>query len=239
MFMSVEPTPYDLKWQMFGIPIRIHPTFWLIAVWFSWSLADLGLQFVLIGMACMLVSLLAHELAHALMFGYYGMRSVIFCYCFGGLAIPEGQLPVRSQRIAVMLAGPCANFLIAGIVWSSNQLEPWAGNNPYTVVIYLILFSINLFWGLLNLLPVHPLDGGQVSRELWIKSQGRSGMVSALKMSIAVAAGFAAYSLACHFNVIPSSVTPWWLRPGLFAGIMFAILAIQNYFQLQNQRQRP
>ena len=71
--------------------------------------------------------------------------------------------------------------------------------------------------GLLNLMPVWPLDGGQVSRELWMKYRPYGGLVASLRMSMAVAIAFSAYAVGCEFDLIPRDFTVWWLRPGLFA----------------------
>lgn len=231
--MSLQRTPYDLNWRMFGIPVRVHPTFWLVSAVFAWPHADRGIAFWLVGIACMFVSLMAHELGHALMFRCYHMDSGILLYSFGGLTIPDGRLPQRSWRIIVTLAGPFANFLLLGIVWGSNYVEPWARKNEYLWVVYWIMFSINLYWGLLNLLPVFPLDGGQISRELWLKYRPDSGLVNSLQMSFLFAIGFAAYAIGCHYNLIPPDWLIPWLRPGIFAGILFIILAVENYSQLQ------
>ena len=234
--MNLQRTPFDLNWRMFGIPVRVHPSFWLIAALFAGSLLKFGIHLWLIGIGCMFVSLLAHEMAHALGFQFFGTQSSILCYSFGGLTFPEGRLPLRSQRIAVTLAGPFANFAIAGLVWASNAIEPWALTSDVTVTIYWVLFSINIAWGILNLLPVHPLDGGQVSRELWVKFQGAKGLTASLQMSFVVAIAIAGLAFACEFKLIPPGWIPPELQPGLFAGLLFALLAAQNYVDLRNQR---
>lgn len=238
MFFNIQPTPYDVRFRVLGIPVCIHPSYWLVSALFAWSLAKLGIQFWFIGIGCMFLSLMVHELGHALMFRYYGVASVIFLYSFGGLAIPEGRVPKRSQRIIVALAGPTANFLLAGLVWGSNYIEPWTVN-LYALVIFSILFSINLYWGLLNLLPVWPLDGGQVARELFQKYNSRDGLVKSLQLSVAVAIAFVIYALACEFELIPLEFISSLFRPGIFAAVIFAMLAFQNYTELQNTRRMP
>ena len=235
MLMNMQRTPFDLNFRLFGIPVRVHPSFWLIAAFFAWPLADRGIPFWFLGVGCLFVLLILHELGHALMFRCYHMGSVILLYSFGGMAIPEGRLPVRSWRIIVTLAGPMANFLLSGLIWGSNFVEAWAPTNDYTRIIYFYFFWVSLYLGLLNLLPVYPLDGGQISRELWMKSQPRMGLINSLRLSMIVAIAFAVYAFACHFNVIPPELLVPWIRPGIFAGILFAILAVENYVEIQNQ----
>jgi stage IV sporulation protein FB len=233
--MSLQPTPYDLNWRMFGIPVRVHPSFWLIALLFSWDAMQIGVQFLLLGIACMLASLLAHEMAHALMFRFFRVDSSIICYSFGGLTIPEGRLRNGVQSIMVTLAGPLTNLAIAGALWCSDRIEPWA-TTRLTVFLFLTLFYINLGWGIMNLLPVWPLDGGQVSRTVWLMIDRRQGVIASLTLSVVAAGAIAAFSFACSFNVIRPDWDFLGLRPTLYVGILFAILAVQSYMELQNQR---
>ena len=51
---------------------------------------------------------------------------------------------------------------------------------------------INLFWGLVNLLPIFPLDGGQIARNLMTSWWGRTGLRQSLVLSIIVS-GLAAF----------------------------------------------
>lgn len=234
MLGTIQPTPYDLVFRLFGIPIRIHPTYWLISLLF---VMQTHISFWPILLGCMFLSLLLHEMGHALAFRYYGMYSHIVLYSFGGYAMPEGRLPVRMQRIVVTLAGPFTNFLIVGIVFGTNYVQPWEHIN-YIGIAYDVLLFINLFLGLVNLLPVFPLDGGQISREIWLKYRPGMGVIYSLRMSLIVAIAFSAYAFGCHFDLIPRSWTIYWLRPGLFAAILFAILAVMNYQQLQYETRR-
>jgi Zn-dependent protease len=232
--MTLQPTPYDLRWRMFGIPARVHPSFWLIAALFTWPLTQLEFTFLFVGIGSIFLSVLVHELAHAIAFAAFGARSAIILYSFGGLTIPEAGLRQRSARIVVSLAGPFSNFLLIGLLWASDRLVPWALSSLYAFVAFQLLIAINLFLGILNLLPVWPLDGGQVSRELWMASDPRGGRVRSLRMSMIVAIAFAVFAIACEFRLVPTSIVPGELQPGMFAGIMFGLMGAQNYFELRN-----
>jgi stage IV sporulation protein FB len=234
--MLIEPnrTPYDVHFRIFGIPVRIHPLYWLIAALFAFPPRPLPVLFWPIGIAILFLSLMVHELGHALMFRNYGVRSNIVLYGFGGLAIPDRSLRKRSQRIIVSLAGPFAGFLLLGAVWASNKVEPWALASEYTLYIYLQLFFINLYWGLINLLPVYPLDGGRVSEEVCTYYRPHNGLIIALKISLVVAASYAVYSILVEYRVIPPlAVGDLVLPGGIFAGVLFGLLAYSNYEMLQ------
>ena len=223
MLGDVAPTEYDLRFTIFGIPVRVHPFFWLLAAFIVWDGVGGRLELVAVGIACIFVSVLIHELGHATLAMAYGWPPRIVLYHFGGLAIFEptyGYSPARS--ILISLAGPGAGFALYGVVWGIDfylhQTQSVLLLQPAVFVAIYFLKWINLYWGLLNLLPVYPLDGGQVSRSLftWFKRSG--GISESLKLSMITGGGMAAYFLINH---------QW------FIGILMASLAASSYQQLQ------
>jgi hypothetical protein len=56
------------------------------------------------------------------------------------------------------------------------------------------LLYVNIFWGLVNLLPVYPLDGGQICQQLLLVNGSRDAMLP-LKISMITAGGVAIYAL--------------------------------------------
>ncbi|HLW64778.1 MAG TPA: site-2 protease family protein [Gemmataceae bacterium] len=240
MFLEPNETPLDLKWRMFGIPVRVHPLFWLVAVGMGWNMVELGIAYLLIWVACVFVSILVHEMGHVVMAKLFGARGYIILYAFGGLACDLGQYLNRWKRIAIALAGPGAGFLLYGAVYGLDSLIDWraqfaAASGKYLFFAIQDLEWINLAWGLMNLLPVWPLDGGHVSRDLWTWVLPRNGVRYSLIMSIIVAALVAVNALLDHFKgwhipYIPSG--------GWYVGILFAVLGINNIIQLQFESSR-
>src|SRR5438045_291862 len=112
--MEPTSTPYDLRWRMFGIPVRVHPMFWLVSVIMGANAFSQGVQYLLLWVGCMFISILIHELGHVLMGQAFGAYGHIVLDGFGGLAVGSNQLDVRWQRIAVCFAGPLAGFLFLG-----------------------------------------------------------------------------------------------------------------------------
>src|SRR5512142_1497159 len=122
LFQSPPPTPYDLRFNLAEIPVRVSPTFWLIAILFGISGSLLLLP---IWVLVVFVSILIHELGHAFAFRRYGQRSRIVLHFAGGLTIPEpvswgstyanvGLTP--NQQIFISIAGPGAGFLFAALI---------------------------------------------------------------------------------------------------------------------------
>jgi Zn-dependent protease len=98
------------------------------------------------------------------------------------------------------------------------------------------LIWINLFWGLVNLLPVYPLDGGQVSRDLFTAAIPDSGLKVSLIVSMVVA-GILVVNAAVkewgHYTLIP-----YLPAGGRYTVFLFAMLGIQNFAELQQSRFR-
>src|SRR5262249_35752282 len=185
-----------------------------------------GFVHLLIWIGCVFISILVHELGHVFMGRFFGTDGHIVLYSFGGLAIGSNQLGNRWQRIAVCIAGPLAGFLLLAVIFlglgvSNPELarmgvesikyvfdlpiDQDAFHFPPTLADKTIqyLVWINLFWGLLNLMPIWPLDGGQISRDLFSAFLGNNGVRVALRLSVVVAALLALQSLAATYGKAP------------------------------------
>jgi stage IV sporulation protein FB len=231
-------TPYDVNFRLFGFPVRIHPLFWLGAALLGANTLNDGLHFMLIWIAVVFVSILVHELGHAIAFRRFGSDSHIILWMFGGLAVPYSGVTGRWRRIVVALAGPVAGFLLCGIVYGSNKLTGWGSpaNGKPVAYLWFALVFVNLIWGIFNLFPVFPLDGWHVSSELCDSKWPTRGLRVSLKISIAVAVAVAAYSLLCEFAGRPGELLgdiPWWARGTFYTAILFVILGVQSYLLLQ------
>ncbi len=247
MFVSQQlpPTRYDLRFSMGGIPVRVHPSFWLIAILFG---ASGNLLLLPIWVLVVFVSILIHELGHALAFRRYGQRSEVLLYFGGGLTIPEpvywgsGYANVgltANQQIFISLAGPGAGFLFAALVIAAvlgtggtagiDRLLgfiplPLSAALPFGGIVLTALVSmllwVNVFWGLINLAPVYPLDGGSVARNLFLQVDPVDGVCKSIWLSVIVGALIALVGLF-YLNV--------------FVALLFGLLAFQSYQSLQHR----
>lgn len=174
--------------HIFGIPVRFDYRWfvvfvlsvWLIAVnlaqggmWVgSYRLLPLSATaawlLAIITTLGLFLSVLGHELSHALMGRAEGIEiEEIVLHPFGGLARlrDEPDSPGAEFRIAV--AGPAASFLFGAI---SFVLMLPAMMSGYTIAggVLLLLCAGNLLLAIFNLFPGYPLDGGRVLRAiLW------------------------------------------------------------------------
>jgi stage IV sporulation protein FB len=239
VFFEPNETAYDLRWRMFGTPVRVHPMFWLIALVLGYDgTIRLGIGFVLAWVACVFVSILLHEFGHVWMGRLFGSHGHIVLYSFGGLAIGSNQLSRRWQRILVLLAGPGIQLLFWVILWLGGIrllfFVPQASRNPAAFVL-LMLMKINLFWPILNLLPIWPLDGGQVTREVCQAILPERGTAISLGISMVVSGVLAAHALMSSQG---KPLLPYVPEFGMFTAFLFAMFCVSSFSALQAENER-
>ncbi len=204
---------------------------------------SIGLMLILWTLA-VLLSVLVHEFGHAMAFRSFGVESDVVLYHFGGLAIPQRSFGYAAGRqswhepkkqLVISTAGPVAQLLLAVIVGAIFYVGGFAVPNPLpirglnflhkgqlpTLPLYAFEYSLifsSVWWALLNLLPIYPLDGGQISREMFNLANPNQGIRYSLILSVVVAGIVAVYGFT-HNDT--------------FMGIMFALLAYSSYMTLQ------
>jgi Zn-dependent protease len=248
VFFDPGETQFDLRFRLFGTGVRVHPMFWVISAALGWpgdpqGLGSMFLPLLLIWIACVFVSILVHEMGHVLAGRLFGSHGHILLYSMGGLAIGSSALDRRGQRIAVYAAGPAAGFLLLALVWGGVNLSGVTdrGLPLLARVAYRDLIWINLFWGLLNLLPIWPLDGGQISRDVLTGLAPARGVYLSLGISTVVAALLAAHALATYFSPAYRERLPEYLlgTGDLFLALFFGMMALSSFAALQHlERQR-
>ena len=250
-FAEPASTPYDLNFRLLGVRVRVVPWFWLVAMLLGWNLTRVGDQqamYLTLWIAAVFLSILIHEMGHALAMRYYGIDSYIILYQFGGLAVPDrhsssmgygsrskGEDPI--SQIVISAAGPAGQLSLALAIVLVLRLTGFAlrfevpyleyvisvreGTPIDSVPLEFVLFFfilISVLWALLNLLPVYPLDGGQIVRNIFGLFHPVAGIQYSLILSVITAAGVDLYGFS---------------RQAPFLGIMFALLAYSSFQVLQ------
>jgi Zn-dependent protease len=247
VFAEPEPTQFDLRWRMLGTHVRVHPLFWLVSALFGSNLLQMGegtkgLAFLVLWILCVFVSILVHEFGHVLVGKLFGSAGYIILYGMGGLAVGSSDLRNRWKRVAVFLAGPMAGFVLLLLAWFLWIKSGSLSTSLAFRAILLFLLEINLFWGLMNLLPIWPLDGGRVSREVCAWLAPSKGTRAALLISIVAAAVIALNSLSLELAKRPLPLIehiPFLAGFGdYWIAIFFGYLAVMNYQAMMMERPR-
>ena len=152
-----------IRFTLFGIPVVVQPFFWIsLLILGARAGADTSteifeiLLFVLAGF----VSILVHELGHALTAKAYGANTAITLEAFGGYAAYSGVVMNRLKSFLITAAGPAIQITLGiGVLLLLRALPQMSENGEYFLENLMI---ISFFWAILNLLPVLPLDGGQM-----------------------------------------------------------------------------
>ncbi|MBL8097647.1 MAG: hypothetical protein JNK81_00595 [Anaerolineales bacterium] len=241
LFQIPQPTRFDLNFSVAGIRVRVHPLFWVIAILFG--SASLNPLSILMWIFVIFISILIHELGHAFAFRRFGQDSYVVLHLMGGLAVPvsngydggyTGLTP--NQNIFISLAGPFAGFLLAvviilagvgiggqlvinvlGIIPIPNVVLPYEFgtlNRLFDMFVF-----VNFFWGVINLLPVFPLDGGNVARYTLIQTDPINGLRNSLWLSVIVGALIA--------------IAGYVFLQSIYMAFLFGYLAFQSYQALQ------
>lgn len=219
LLTSAAPTPYDVRFRLFGFPVRISPVFWVIALFLGGAAPP---SQALVWVLAVLVSILVHELGHAFLQRAFGGRPEITLYAFGGMSSAYNVRDVWWSNVLIALAGPAAGLVLYSAVAASVNFfgfpEARLGEGFVRS-----LALINWWWSLLNLAPIWPLDGGHVARELLVRfMKPANGIVVSLWLSVACAAVFVVF-----FGVMPRSI--WNIA-------LFGLLGYQSYEALAAYR---
>jgi Zn-dependent protease len=165
--------------KLFGIPLYLHPTFFLLPAWLLLANAGGGLAvslFLLLCLAGVFSCVVLHELGHALMARVFGIGTdSITLYPIGGVARLKSMSDKPFEEICIALAGPAVNLVLAALLapWvaATFRLESIRGIGLDRFLRELLI--ANVFLLLFNLLPCFPMDGGRVLRALLAHWKGQ------------------------------------------------------------------
>ena len=175
--------------RLLGVSIRIHWTFILVALWFTWwgragdgggwsALAALGL------LAAIFTCVVLHELGHSLVAIRFGARvESITLLPIGGVAFMRWIHERPVHELLMALAGPAVNVLLAMLLWLARGPLEGPAAWPDSLAGWLdTVMRANLVMALFNLVPAFPMDGGRVLRSVLglLMSHARATRVAAI-----------------------------------------------------------
>jgi len=197
-----------LRFRLFDMPVTVRGSFLIIAALIG--LVGVGdVSQTIAWIAVVFVSILIHELGHAVTARMYGSEVAIELNGLGGLtrwSVPDGDM-TPGRRALIAAAGSAAGLVFGGVVWLvANQFAPF---DPLVAFTLRSLIYVNVFWGLLNWLPIRPLDGGHLLESLLEKIAPNK--VELIARIIFTGTAAAALVVAISMNWIFIAVLAGWL----------------------------
>lgn len=232
--MTLNPKPFYLG-RVFGIPVYAHYSWLPVFPFYAWAIAS-GLlprqapglttvQYWSLGVLTTLllfVSVLVHELAHALMARAEGLGTGnITLYMFGGLATLNGQPAQPSSEFKIAVAGPTASFLIGTVFFLANEVFLRGTTHLGIGQVLRHLGVVNWFLAGFNILPGMPLDGGRVLRAvLWrFNKNFRTSTQIAIRSGLMIAITLVVLGIV-YFLFVDWVMGMWMVIVGLMIALM-------------------
>ncbi len=205
-----------MNFRIGKIPVRVGGSVLLTTLLLG-GLGSQGVPEALVWLVVVFLSVLLHELGHAIAVSLFGLTPQIELHGMGGTtswAQPPEHPGMRPwQRIFVSVAGPFVGILVGAV---SLVVYARSGHSANPLLHHAIMdvIWVNLGWGLINLLPTLPLDGGNVMATvlgvLFKNNGARPARIVSIVVSIAIVA------LAARYRQI-------WIA------VLFAMFAYSNF----------
>ncbi|MBM3835303.1 MAG: hypothetical protein FJ403_18920 [Verrucomicrobia bacterium] len=202
-----------LRFSLFRIPVVVDWWFWLSCVLLGGGVtAQDRDDWINVGIwtAVVFVSIMVHELGHAFAGRRFDADPAIRLHGFGGTTYLPGGRFSRGQSILVSAAGPLAGLALGGLILGADQVLD--GEPRFLRIAMLQGLYVNFVWTFINLLPIQPLDGGQILREL----------LGPRRIQITSWIGFVLAVLLCLWALSTQRI---------FSAFMLAMLAYYNFRQ--------
>jgi Zn-dependent protease len=212
-----------VRFSLFGIPVRVQPFFWVIALLIAPASASIFAGFdalVVAWVAVVFASVIGHELGHALVARGFGARVDMTLHGLGGYTRWHTAGDIGPwRRVIVAAAGSMTGFALAGVVWLLLE----SGVVPTRTVMFTALnwfVVVNLLWGILNWLPIRPLDGGHIFLGILQGAFGDRGVTIA--------------NVLFPVTTLVGGLIAW--RTGFFVAAIFAAFLLIGEFREWNAR---
>ena len=217
-----------IQFSLFGVRVSIHPTLWLTLAFLGGAFmisSVVELFSVLLFILAAFVVLLAHEMGHALVGRKLGGgQPYVYLAWLGGDCMNEAARLTRRQGVVMTACGPLFSALVgasafvlmgayvgdfgraaayaAQFVQGYMPAEAVMSYPPLAMFLFFFLIEVSCWWTLLNLLPVFPLDGGQIMQGLMKSPRQVHGISLVAALAVAGFAVVVHLWLLCIFMVL-------------------------------------
>ena len=216
-----------MSFRLLGVSVEVQFGFWITAALLGYMssgrspLTQEAFVWYGIWVSVVLISVLVHEYGHALAIRRHRIEPEITLHWMGGSTRWRAPLPLgRIDHILISLAGPFAGFFLAGILYGIERVSPQlvAGMPLMAQEGIDMLLQVNIGWGIFNLIPILPFDGGHVLEHAMGPKRARA--TAAVSMVIAGV-----------LTVLAMQRQLFWLM------FLFGSSTIQSFQRLSNERE--
>ncbi len=201
------------------IPIAIYPSFWILAGLIAFLFGEGSILRMVIWVGVIFISVLFHEFGHALTALMFGRKPRIELVAMGGLTYHDGDKLPYWKQLLITINGPLFGFIIVILVYLIKDIPALSTGHPGELLLQILV--VNLIWTGVNLLPILPLDGGQVLRLTLEKVFEFKGLRYAFMISAILSLLFALFLF---------------LTQNLLAGAVFFLFAFENFNNFRRSR---
>ena len=155
-----------------GIPVAVTPWFFCLMAILAMLVGNgsflHGIMFAVVGT----ISIGIHEFGHATVANHYGLNPQVILGGLGGLT--QHRSANAKQSFWITLWGPLSDLILAalsfGIIRLLSMLAPtFLPEHAYMLLFLTYMLWINFVWGVFNLLPIYPMDGGKLCAAILAK----------------------------------------------------------------------
>jgi Zn-dependent protease len=229
-----------------GVPLRIHVNWFFIAALVTWSLAagyfpqeyptwgDITYWLVgLVTASFFFASVLAHELAHAIVAQQEGIpvRSITL-FILGGVAHIGHEPETAESEFKIVAAGPGISLVLAGAFYLIHLVT---GFLPIASAVALYLFQINVILAVFNLIPGFPLDGGRILRSFVWKITNDFFRATRFARSSGLFVAFLFILVAAALSLKGNYFSGLWIG---FIGLYLGNAAQESYRQVMPEKSK-
>jgi Zn-dependent protease len=154
-----------LRFRLLGIPVGVHITFGVVALLGATVYRGVDIAWWTVAA---FVSILLHEMGHALTARRFGASDIsVTLYGLGGLTtFRHGVELGHGKSFLISAAGSFFGIVAGGAVFLLADAGVFDGASRAVVVLVNSFVFTALVWGVLNWIPVVPLDGGHMVQHL-------------------------------------------------------------------------
>jgi Zn-dependent protease len=230
--------------RLFGVRVGVHVSWLAVFAFMTFALAQTlerlprGEAYACAAVCALALfaSLVAHELAHALVARRFGVRTeAITLFLLGGVATLEAEPPTPRADALVALAGPALSAALAvvafGLQLAIDRVVPGAAGAALALLATYVMLA-NAVLAAFNLLPAYPMDGGRIFRALLWHAAPRRGRDAATAIAARIGAGYGLLFVAAGVLIVAATrdvLYGWYVLLGAF-------LLRQGWSQLREAR---